>query len=180
MQCRLWYEVVRLCVCVARLMRSGESNNAWTVAGKAGRKENVASNRQMANGGEERRWAGPKTGGGGGPQRRMPRMDAPATRAGGSGSTDVNSLRDAVAHARSGTGEVKQAIVSATFSPRAPCFTALLQQCSRTKSWCALMQGMLGLLCRTLSRRSWCVNVMWRGAGKRRLRCFRQCARLPE
>lgn len=125
---------------VARLMSSGgDTSSAWTVAGKSGRKENVASNKQMANGSDERRWAGPKAGSAG--PRRPPRTDAPTggpRPRDGSGAADVNSLRDAVAHARSGTGEVRQAIMSATFSPRAPCYTALIQQCARTKSWCAL------------------------------------------
>jgi len=161
---------------VAGLMSTGDTTSTWTVAGKSGRKENVVSNKQMANGGDEgRRWPGPKSGPGGG--RRIPRTEPAAPRGGGgSGAADVNSLRDAVAHARSGTGEVKQAIVSATFAPRAPCYTALIQQCARTKSWCAARRARPRLCS---SQRCRDARPALARAGKRRWRCSRQCARRP-
>ena len=44
---------------------------------------------------------------------------------------DMDSLKFAIAHAIPGTGQVKQAITEATFVPRAPAFTSLIQTCAK-------------------------------------------------
>lgn len=47
------------------------------------------------------------------------------------GACDMDSLKFAIAHAIPGTGQVKQAITEATFMPRAPAFTSLIQTCAK-------------------------------------------------
>lgn len=47
------------------------------------------------------------------------------------GACDMDSLKFAIAHAIPGTGQVKQAITEATFVPRAPAFTSLIQTCAK-------------------------------------------------
>lgn len=50
-------------------------------------------------------------------------------------AVDMDGLREAVGQASAGTGEVRRAITSATFQPRAAAFTSLIQQCARAKNW---------------------------------------------
>lgn len=47
------------------------------------------------------------------------------------GACDMDSLKMAISHAIPGTGQVKQAITDATFVPRAPAFTSLIQTCAK-------------------------------------------------
>lgn len=47
------------------------------------------------------------------------------------GPCDMDSLKIAISQAIPGTGQVKQAITSATFQPRAPAFTSLMQNCAK-------------------------------------------------
>lgn len=43
----------------------------------------------------------------------------------------MDSLKMAISLAIPGTGQVKQAITNATFAPRAPAFTSLIQTCAK-------------------------------------------------
>lgn len=47
------------------------------------------------------------------------------------GPCDMDSLKAAISQAVPGTGQVKQAITAATFQPRAPAFTSLIQTCAK-------------------------------------------------
>lgn len=47
------------------------------------------------------------------------------------GIYDMDSLKLAISQAVPGTGQVKQAITDATFQPRAPAFTSLIQTCAK-------------------------------------------------
>lgn len=47
------------------------------------------------------------------------------------GPCDMDSLKAAISQAIPGTGQVKQAITDATFQPRAPAFTSLIQTCAK-------------------------------------------------
>ena len=49
------------------------------------------------------------------------------------GACDMDSLKLAISHATPGTGQVKQAITDATFVPRAPAFTSLIQTCAKCR-----------------------------------------------
>jgi len=44
---------------------------------------------------------------------------------------DMDSLKMAISQAIPGTGQVKRAITDATFQPRAPAFTSLIQTCAK-------------------------------------------------
>ena len=44
---------------------------------------------------------------------------------------DMDSLKQAISLAVPGTGQVKRAITDATFQPRAPAFTSLIQTCAK-------------------------------------------------
>lgn len=46
-------------------------------------------------------------------------------------ATDMDSLKAAISQAVPGTGQVKHAITAATFQPRAPAFTSLIQTCAK-------------------------------------------------
>lgn len=47
------------------------------------------------------------------------------------GACDMDGLKMAISHAIPGTGQVKRAITDATFVPRAPAFTSLIQTCAK-------------------------------------------------
>ncbi|CAL8462083.1 g1614 [Coccomyxa elongata] len=73
-------------------------------------------------------------------QRRASKQDTRTPRSQSSGSVagpavDMDGLREAVGQATAGTGEVRRAITTATFQPRAAAFTSLIQQCARAKNW---------------------------------------------
>ena len=56
---------------------------------------------------------------------------APRQSAGQKRPCDMDSLKMAISQAVPGTGQVKRAITDATFQPRAPAFTSLIQTCAK-------------------------------------------------
>lgn len=93
--------------------------------------ENVPENGQMPNGEARGRGRTSSTG----TRRREPSRPGRAGRGRGEPAHDMDSLREKVANAVAGTGDVRAAIVACTFQPREAAFTTLIHQCTRAKAW---------------------------------------------
>ena len=90
--------------------------------------ENVPENGQMPGGDGRGRGASTNT------RRREPARPSRGSRK-GDPPYDMDSLRERVANAVAGTGDVRHAITSSTFQPREAAFTSLIHQCTRAKAW---------------------------------------------